>query len=125
MKRPYTVTAGTFQMAIMLGFNTSLTLSFKDLLETTGLPEKELSRQVQSLLESKLIVVSGDGDASTHTNNKNNSTSESGGPAGGESGGITESTVLTLNLEYTNKRTKFKINAAVQKETPQVFLFEI
>lgn len=27
--------------------------------------------------------------------------------------------MLRLNLEYNNKRTKFRINAAVQKESPQ------
>jgi len=27
--------------------------------------------------------------------------------------------VLTLNLEYSNKRTKFRITAAVQRESPQ------
>lgn len=27
--------------------------------------------------------------------------------------------MLTLNLEYSNKRTKFRITAAVQRESPQ------
>ncbi len=49
-------------MSIMLGFNTTLTLTIKDLLETTQLPERELIRQVQSLLESKLIMI---GDKAT------------------------------------------------------------
>jgi predicted HAD superfamily Cof-like phosphohydrolase len=31
----------------------------------------------------------------------------------------TPETVLTLNLEYSNKRTKFRITAAVQRESPQ------
>lgn len=49
---------GTFQMAILLGFNNSTILSIKDLQETTQLPEKELIKQVQSLLEAKLLLVS-------------------------------------------------------------------
>lgn len=48
---------GTFQMSILLGFNNSSTLSIKELQENTQLPEKELIRQVQSLLESKLLVI--------------------------------------------------------------------
>jgi cullin 2 len=31
----------------------------------------------------------------------------------------THETVLTLNLEYNNKRTKFRITAALQRESPQ------
>jgi hypothetical protein len=48
----------------MLGFNTTLKLTVRDLLETTQLPEKELIRQVQSLIESKLISVEDKGVAS-------------------------------------------------------------
>ena len=49
---------GTFQMSILLCFNNSITLSIKDLQDNTQMPEKELVKQVQSLLESKLIVLS-------------------------------------------------------------------
>lgn len=45
-------------MAILLSFNNSNTLTIKDLQENTQLPEKELIKQIQSLLESKLIVLS-------------------------------------------------------------------
>jgi hypothetical protein len=44
-------------MSILLGFNNSLSLSIKDLQQTTQLPEKELIKQVQSLLEAKLLVI--------------------------------------------------------------------
>jgi hypothetical protein len=36
---------------------------------------------------------------------------------------LSETTQIFLNMEYTNKKIKFKINAAVQKETPQVINF--
>lgn len=110
LKKHYSVTMGTFQMAILLGFNNSAALSLKDIQETTQLPEKELNRQVQSLLESKLIIIE----------EKNNSDSAVNKSLSEE---LNESTVITLNLNYSNKRTKFKINAAVQKETPQVKRF--
>lgn len=48
---------GTFQMAILLCFNNSNSLTVKDIQENTQLPEKELVKQVQSLLESKLIMI--------------------------------------------------------------------
>ena len=32
---------------------------------------------------------------------------------------MSSSTVVSLNLRYTNKRTKFRIAGHVQKETPQ------
>ena len=37
-----------------------------------------------------------------------------------EASPITDKTSFSLNMQYTNKRTKFKITAAVMKETPQV-----
>lgn len=120
LKRPYSVSMGTFQMAILLCFNSSATLSIKDLQENTQLPEKELVKQVQSLLESKLLTVvlnASDNQPATTT--------------GGEAAGTTsaevkvtpddlkETTRITINYDYSNKRTKFKINTVVQKEAPQ------
>lgn len=35
-------------------------------------------------------------------------------------GAVTQESVFSLNMTYANKRTKFKITAAIQKETPQV-----
>ena len=53
-----------------------------------------LCRYVQSLLDAKLLLTS------TET--------------------LEPSSTISLNLKYTNKRTKFKIAGTVQKETPQV-----
>lgn len=40
--------------------------------------------------------------------------------------GVDENSKLSLNKSYTNKRTKFKITAALQKETPQeVMIFNL
>jgi len=94
LKRPYFVTMGTFQMAILLCFNHSQELTVKDIQVHTQLQEKELIKQIQSLIESKLI----------------------NGPKEQE---LNESSTVSLNSEYSNKRTKFKITVAVQKETPQ------
>ncbi len=44
-------------MSILLGFNNSLSLTIKDLQQNTQLPEKELIKQVHSLLEAKLLIL--------------------------------------------------------------------
>jgi cullin 2 len=86
---------GTFQMAILLCFNERDQLKVKDIQEQTQLSLKELIKQIQSLIESKLVSTQNEED-------------------------ISEISVIELNNEYSNKRTKFKITAAVQKDSPQV-----
>lgn len=55
MKRPYFVTMGSFQMAILLLFNNSDIQTFHDIRENTNLPEKELIKQLQTLLDTKIV----------------------------------------------------------------------
>ncbi|CAH1788629.1 unnamed protein product [Owenia fusiformis] len=93
LKKPYFVTMGTFHMAILLPFNGATSQSFRDILESTQLPEKELQKQVQGLVDVKILTK--------------------------DSAVIGPDTVFSLNKTYTNKRTKFKITAASQKESPQ------
>lgn len=57
LKRPYIITMGTFQMAILLCLNATTTITVKDLLESTQLPEKDLIKQVQSLIDAKIITL--------------------------------------------------------------------
>lgn len=104
LKRPYAITMGTFQMAILLCLNSQTSISVKELQESTQLPEKDLIKQVQSLLESKIITL-------------NPLEPMTAGKPVIE--GLNQETVVHLNMEYSNKKIKFKINAAVQKETPQ------
>jgi cullin 2 len=122
LKRSYSINMSTFQMSILLGFNSSASLSIKDLQQTTQLPEKELIKQVQSLLESKLLIIQ-ENKLKEETTPNEVSSLESTSTANSlpltRSDEINENTIITLNLEYSNKRTKFKILSAVQKETPQ------
>ena len=46
---------GTFHMGIMLHFNNADVLSYTELLQNTTLPEKELTKQLQSLVEVRMI----------------------------------------------------------------------
>lgn len=61
LKKPYSVTMGTFQMAILLGFNAVAprsTLTLRELHEFTQLAvDKELIKQVQSLVDAKLLLI--------------------------------------------------------------------
>ncbi|XP_074658807.1 cullin-2-like [Tubulanus polymorphus] len=92
LKKPYFVTMGTFHMAILLLFNNADSLSNSDIRKHTSLPEKELAKQLQALVETKIILTDG------VTN---------------------ENSIFRLNMQYANKRTKFKITVAVQKESVQ------
>ncbi|BFZ01433.1 hypothetical protein BsWGS_04472 [Bradybaena similaris] len=93
LKKSYIVTMSTFQMATLLPFESGNSLAFTDIQTSTNLPEKELVKQLQTLVDTKILITD------------NNS--------------VTEESLLNLNLAYNNKRTKFKIVAAIQKETPQ------
>ncbi|XP_061185924.1 cullin-2-like [Saccostrea echinata] len=92
LKRPYFVTMGNFHMAILLLFNSGDTLTFNEIKKNTDLPEKELVKQLQTLLDTKIVSTEGD---------------------------VTTCSCISLNMGYTNKRTKFKITAAIQKDSSQ------
>lgn len=61
--------------------------------ETLELNADTFQKHMQSLIESKLLLASSEQ--------------------------LEDSTEIKLNLDYSNKRTKFKITAALQRETPQ------
>merc|ERR1712117_937922 len=89
----YIINMSTTQMAVLLLFDQTDSLSYVELQETTKLADDQFPRYVQSLLDAKLITIN----------------SET----------LSPDSVVSLNLKYTNKRTKFKIAGTVQKETPQ------
>ncbi|XP_013788491.1 cullin-2-like [Limulus polyphemus] len=94
LKKPYIVTMGTYQMALLLLYESADTLSYKELQENTKLNDEQLVKHLQSLVDAKLIMTADEA------------------PLDAES-------VLVLNKNYSNKRTKFKISAVVQKESTQ------
>lgn len=94
LKKSYIVTMSTYQMAILLLYETADEVSYAEILENTKLSEEQLIKQIQSLLESKLLLAS-------------------------NSEKSIESGSFVLNKEYSNKRTKFKLTAVIQKETTQ------
>ncbi|XP_065839949.1 cullin-2-like [Oscarella lobularis] len=92
LKRPYAFTVTVYQMGVLLVFNHTDSSTSRELQDVTGLSDKEIKRTLQSLVDVKLLVVEE--------------------LAGGEKS-------YGLNLQFANKRTKLKITAAVQRETPQ------
>lgn len=99
LKKVYTVCVSTNQMAVLLAFNEATQHSSTALGQFTQLPSNELTSTVQSLLDSKLL--------------------EAEQEAGQAGEGVMQ---LKLNMSYSNKRTKFKVTAMLQKDSQQVFL---
>jgi hypothetical protein len=115
---------GTFHMALLLLFDTSDQLSYKELQENTKLTEEQLHRHLQSLVDARILLVfenSSSCSVSSLTSTSNQSTSISA-PCGSPSQTSQHSpdTYYTLNKHYFNKRLKFKITAVQQKEVQQV-----
>lgn len=93
LKKSYIVTMQTYQMAILLLFECVDMMVCKEIQETLQLNTDTFQKHMQSLIESKLLLAS---------------TEE-----------LKDDTEIRLNFDYSNKRTKFKITAALQRETPQ------
>ncbi|KAM7176482.1 cullin-2 isoform 1-T2 [Macrochelys suwanniensis] len=93
--KPYVAMVTTYQMAVLLAFNNSETVSYKELQDSTQMNEKELTKTIKSLLDVKMI---------NHDLDKEDIEAES---------------TFSLNMNFSSKRTKFKITTSMQKDTPQ------
>lgn len=94
--KPYVAMVTTYQMAVLLAFNNSETVSYKELQDSTQMNEKELTKTIKLLLDVKMI---------NHDSEKEDIDAESS---------------FSLNMSFSSKRTKFKITTSMQKDTPQV-----
>uniref|UniRef100_A0AAY5EMX7 Cullin-2 n=1 Tax=Electrophorus electricus TaxID=8005 RepID=A0AAY5EMX7_ELEEL len=95
LSKPYVAMVTTYQMAVLLVFNNSETVSYKELQDSTQMNEKELQKTIKSLLDVKMI---------NHDSQKEEIETES---------------TFSLNMNFTSKRTKFKITTSMQRDTPQ------
>ncbi|KAB1283696.1 Cullin-2 [Camelus dromedarius] len=93
--KPYVATVTTYQMAVLLAFNNSEAVSYRELQDSTQMSEKELTKTIKSLLDVKMI---------SHDSEKEDIDAESS---------------FSLNMNFSSKRTKFKITTSMQKDTPQ------
>uniref|UniRef100_A0A3Q3FE10 Cullin 2 n=1 Tax=Labrus bergylta TaxID=56723 RepID=A0A3Q3FE10_9LABR len=96
LSKPYVAMVTTYQMAVLLAFNNSQTVTYKELQDGTQMNEKELQKTIRSLLDVKML---------NHDSEKEDIEVES---------------TFSLNMSFTSKRTKFKITTSMQKDTPQV-----
>lgn len=53
--KPYVAMVTTYQMAVLLAFNNSETVTYKELQDSTQMNEKELTKTIKSLLDVKMI----------------------------------------------------------------------
>ncbi|XP_067342853.1 cullin-2 isoform X2 [Channa argus] len=95
LSKPYVAMVTTYQMAVLLAFNNSQTVTYKELQDGTQMNEKELQKTIKSLLDVKML---------NHDSEKEDIEAES---------------TFSLNMNFTSKRTKFKITTSMQKDTPQ------
>ncbi|XP_013868985.1 cullin-2 [Austrofundulus limnaeus] len=95
LSKPYVAMVTTYQMAVLLAFNNSQTVTYKELQDGTQMNEKELQKTIKSLLDVKML---------NHDSQKEEIETES---------------TFSLNMNFTSKRTKFKITTSMQKDTPQ------
>uniref|UniRef100_A0A671MAX4 Cullin-2 n=1 Tax=Sinocyclocheilus anshuiensis TaxID=1608454 RepID=A0A671MAX4_9TELE len=97
LSKPYVAVVTTYQMAVLLAFNNSETVSYKELQDSTQMNEKELQKTIKSLLDVKMI---------SHDLQKEEIEAES---------------TFSLIMSFTSKRTKFKITTSMQKDMPQSY----
>ncbi|XP_014214129.1 cullin-2 [Copidosoma floridanum] len=93
LKKPYLVTVQTYQMALLLLFEHCDAISCKEAAASLRLSHDQLVKHAITLVDCKLLKKSLEGE-------------------------LDEDTILTLNLDYYNKRTKFRVTGALQKDAP-------
>ncbi|XP_013929231.1 PREDICTED: cullin-2-like [Thamnophis sirtalis] len=101
LSKPYVAMVTTYQMAVLLAFNNSEIVSYKELQDSTQMNEKELTKTIKSLLDVKMI---------NHDSDKEDIEAES---------------TFSLNMNFSSKRTKFKITTSMQKDTPQASIVSV
>ncbi|CAG2171181.1 unnamed protein product [Oppiella nova] len=123
-RRTYSVVMGTYHMAILLLFESSDSLHYMELQENTKLTDEQLQRHLQSLVDHKILLVDGSHKSNESADEESNTQSSSASSTS-QSTSQSVDTIYTLNLNYSNKRMKFKITAVQQKEVQQVLQQEV
>lgn len=94
-KVPYTFMVSTYQMAILLMFNESETVSYKEMAEVTSLAKDTLDPSIGIMLKAKVLIASPEGSTPT------------------------DATTYTLNHNFKNKKIKVNLNIAIKAEQKQ------
>ncbi|KAA8580990.1 hypothetical protein FQN60_013948 [Etheostoma spectabile] len=121
LSKPYVAMVTTYQMAVLLAFNNSETVTYKELQDGTQMNEKELQKTIKSLLDVKMLNHDSQKapcQALVHVESHDEYLNTGSLPLCQQEEIETEST-FSLNMSFTSKRTKFKITTSMQKDTPQ------
>ena len=100
LKVKYTISASTFQMAVLLQFNNSDELSIDALSSNTGLDTKTLKHVLSVLLQTKLLLSDDVTAADLQQENDN----------------FNPAAVLRLKADYKNRKTRININIPMKAE---------
>ncbi|KAJ3070486.1 hypothetical protein HDU98_006508 [Podochytrium sp. JEL0797] len=92
-KTGYTYQLSTFQMGVLLQYNTALTYTWEELLTSTGLNPETLSSAMSTLCKAKVLTIGGEGKL---------------GGAG---------TRYELNVEFKSKKVRINFNIPGKSET--------
>ncbi|XP_053983774.1 cullin-2 [Hylaeus anthracinus] len=93
LKKPYLVIVQTYQMALLLLFEHCNSIHCREAAASLRLSHDQLVKHAASLVDCKILKKSTTGE-------------------------LEEDTVLTLNFDYSNKRTKFRVTGALQRDIP-------
>jgi len=96
-KRVFELQATTFQIAVLLQFNSVDELPFSNILDQTGMNDRELARTLGSLVTCHLIKSTAANAASTSS--------------------FEPTDVFSMNQKFNSKKKRVRISAALQKET--------
>jgi len=94
----------TYQMVILLLFNDSPRLSYKDIADATGIPAADLKRNLAALSNPKHKILEKEAP---------NSTTSTGGKVASD-----DNDVFVFNSKFKSKLIRVKVLAVAQKETP-------
>ncbi|KAF9087137.1 hypothetical protein BGX23_008323 [Mortierella sp. AD031] len=95
LDKRYELSLSLYQFAVLAVFNAGDSFTVAEIRDQTKLIEFELFRVVKSLVEANLLIQSN------------------------PEANVELSTVLRLNMAFSNKRTKLKISGGLQADTPQ------
>ncbi|KAL1921300.1 uncharacterized protein VTP21DRAFT_11016 [Calcarisporiella thermophila] len=93
LDKRYELSVPLYQMGVLLLFNQADSLTVQNIKEVTRLGEVELTRALMSLIELRLL------NASEKK--------------------LNDATEISVNLQFSSKRTKIKVTTPLQVETPQ------
>lgn len=120
-KRQYSVTMQTFHAAILLLFEVNDELSYEDIAKHTQLSEEQLNKHLQGLLEFKILTLkdaplvasTSQGD---EPGGQSQTKTDDGQAIPSQQYTLTPASKIQLNLDFSSKRTKFKISV-IQRDT--------